>query len=183
MITMNKTVNIPKLLWKLHGKNAFIIDLILTYSLGIILLIFNILNTQKLEFWEAIIIGFLSIDIGGGVISNFTRGTIKYYKESNISPHFFIWFHTLQTVGLIIIYNELFISVALLMGVAMVGSSITIASGNTNFQKQTSVFFFALVIILMSSYSELPIPLKTLTVLMSFKIIVGFAAHYRKIFN
>lgn len=186
MNTVNKTINIPKSLWKLHGKEAYKSDLILTYLLAIIVMIFNMLNIKDLALWEIIIVAVLSVDIGGGVISNFTKGTINYYRESDLSPHLFVWFHALQTLALMFVYNAFYIPAAVIMAVAMTGASIAVIFRKTDFQLQISVFFFALVVLLSSFYPELPIPLNTLLLLMSFKLIVGFAGHYGKqglIFN
>lgn len=180
MNTVNKTINIPKSLWKLHGKEAYKSDLILTYLLAIIVMIFNMLNIKDLALWEIIVVAVLSVDIGGGVISNFTKGTINYYRKSGLSPHLFIWFHALQTLALMFVYNAFYIPAAAIMAVAMTGASIAVIFRKTEFQLQISVFFFALVVLLTSFYPELPIPLKTLLLLMSFKLMVGFAGHYGK---
>ncbi len=180
MRTENKMVNIPKSLWKLHGKQAYISDLILTYLLAIIVMLFNMLNVKELALWEIIVIAVLSVDIGGGVVSNFTKSTIHYYKEAGLSPHLFIWFHALQTLVLAIIYQQFYTPIIIVMCVAMAGASIAVAFRKTVFKLQISVFFFAVVVLLLNFYSELPIPLNTLTVLMSFKIMLGFAGHYGK---
>lgn len=178
MRTENKVVRIPRSLWKLHGKQAYKSDLILTYLLAITVMLFNMLNVNELALWEIIVIAVLSVDIGGGVVSNSTKSTITYYKEAGLSPHLFIWFHALQTLALAIIYNEFYLPVTIVMGVAMAGASIGVAFRNTVFQLQISVFLFAVVVLLLNFYSGSPIPLNTLIVLMSFKIMVGFAGHY-----
>ncbi|WP_211245452.1 hypothetical protein [Sphingobacterium alkalisoli] len=183
MGTENKMVNVPKSLWKLHGKQAYKSDLILTYLLAIIVMFFNMLNAKDLALWEIIVIAVLSVDIGGGVVSNFTKSTISYYKEAGLSPHFFVWFHTLQTLALMFVYNQFYIPAAVIMAVGMTGASIAVVFRKTVFQLQISVFFFALVILLASFYPEMPIPLKTLLLLMSFKLMVGFAGHYGKYTN
>jgi len=180
MHTEDKMVSIPKSLWKLHGKQAYKSDLILTYLLAITVMLFNMLNVKELALWEIIVVAVLSVDIGGGVVSNFTKSTIHYYKEAGLSPHLFIWFHALQTLALAIVYNEFYLPVAIVMGVAMAGASIAVAFRNTVFQLQISVFLFAVVVLLLNFYSELPIPLNTLIVLMAFKLMVGFAGHYGK---
>ncbi|TJY62618.1 hypothetical protein FAZ19_19285 [Sphingobacterium alkalisoli] len=79
-----------------------------------------------------------------------------------------------------IIYNGVYLPVAIVMGIAMSGATIAVAFRNSVFQLQISVFFFAVVALLLSFYAELPIPLNTLTVLMAFKLMVGFAGSYGK---
>lgn len=180
MSLANKAVNIPKSLWKLHGKQSYKNDLILTYLLAIIVMLFNILTIKELTLWEIIVIAVLSVDIGGGVISNFTKGTINYYRESDLSPHLFVWFHALQTLALMFIYSEFYIPVLLIMVTAMTGASIAVVFRKNAFQLQISAFFFALVVLFTGFYSKLPIPLKSLLLLMSFKLMVGFAGHYGK---
>lgn len=109
----NKMVSIPKSLWKLHGKRAYKSDLIFTYLLAVIVMLFNMLNVKELPVWEIIVIAVLSADIGGGVVSNFTKSTIHYYKEAGLLPHLFIWFHALQTLALAFIYKAFFLPVAI----------------------------------------------------------------------
>lgn len=180
MNSQNKTILIPKFLWKLHGKQAYKIDLALTYLLAVLVMFFSVLNVLELELWKIIVVAVLSVDIGGGVVSNFTKGTIDYYKESSLSPHFFVWFHTLQACALAIIYKDFLVPVAIIMFAAMLGASITAALRKTVFHLQTSVFLFSGVVLLMSFYPQLPVPLNTLIILMAFKLIVGFAGHYKK---
>lgn len=63
MRTEDKMVSIPKFLWKLHGKQAYKSDLILTYLLAIIVMLFNMLNVKELALWEIIVIAVLSVEV------------------------------------------------------------------------------------------------------------------------
>lgn len=176
----NRVVNIPKPLWKLHGKQTYKQDLVMTYLIAVIVMLVNLRASNELVLWKVIVVAILSIDIGGGVVSNFTRGTINYYRESKLSPYLFVWFHLLQAFALACIYQVSFFPISLTMIIAMIGASVAIAFHKTAMQRQISVFFFALVVLMLSLFPEVPIPAKTLTVLMSFKLLAGFSAHYGK---
>lgn len=176
----NRVVNIPKPLWKLHGKQTYKQDLVMTYLIAVIVMLVNLRASNELVLWKVIVVAILSMDIGGGVVSNFTRGTINYYRESKLSPYLFIWFHLLQAFALAVIYQVSSFPISLTMITAMIGASVAIAFHKTAMQRQISVFFFALVVLMLSLFSEVPIPAKTLTVLMSFKLLPGFSAHYGK---
>ncbi|GGG96181.1 hypothetical protein GCM10007415_34260 [Parapedobacter pyrenivorans] len=176
----NKVINIPKPLWKLHGKQAYKQDLIMTYLIAVIVMLVNLKTGNGLVLWKVIVVAILSIDIGGGVVSNFTRGTINYYQESKLSPHLFVWFHLLQTFALALIYTDSSFPISLTMITAMIGASVAIVFHKTVMQRQISVFFFALVALMLSLFPEIPIPANTLTLLMSFKLLVGFSSHYGK---
>lgn len=175
-----KIVPIPKSLWKLHGKSTYQLDLVLTYTLAFILLIFNVAFSLSLPFWKIILIGILSVDIGGGVVSNFTKGTINYYREDKLSPHFFVWFHTLQAVALTIVYWESNWAVVAISLLAMLFSSFTVTLWQSKFQTQVSVFLFAILVLVMSALGEMPKQLYLLLFFMSFKLMVGFAGHWKK---
>lgn len=176
----NKLVNIPKAFWKLHGKQTYKQDLVMTYLVAILVLLVNLKTGSNLALWKVIVVAILSIDIGGGVVSNFTAGTINYYRESELSPYIFVWLHLLQTLALGFIYGDFFLPILLTMLTAITGSSLAIALHKTVMQRQTSVFFFALEVLLLGFFSELPMPARTLILLMSLKLLVGFSAHYGK---
>lgn len=176
----NKLVNIPKPLWKLHGKQTYKQDLIMTYLIAMVVMLVNLKTGSDLALWKVIVVAVLSIDIGGGVVSNFTRGTINYYQEAEHSPYLFVWLHLLQTLALAIIYDGFYFPILLTLVTTMTGASVAIAFHKTVLQRQISVFFFALVVLLLGFFPEIPIPARTLILLMSFKLLVGFSGHYGK---
>lgn len=175
-----REIKVHRFLWKLHGKSTYQLDLVLTYTLAVILLIFNVAFSLSLPLWKIVLIAILSIDIGGGVVSNFTKGTISYYREVELSPHFFVWFHTLQAVAITIIYHDSTWAVVTISLLAMLFSSFTVILWRSKFQTQVSVFLFAILVLVMSALGEMPKPLYSLLFFMSFKLLVGFAGHWKK---
>ncbi|WP_157488259.1 hypothetical protein [Dyadobacter crusticola] len=178
-----KEVSIPPALWKLHGKKAYQTELILTYLLAILVMLFNLAFSRSLPVWKIVILAVLSIDIGGGVVSNFTKSTIRYYREHHLSPHAFVWSHLLQSALLLGIFLEFRSEIVILSFCAMLFSSVTVIVYNTHFQKQISVLLFTLVVLVMRYYTKIPNSLYVLLMLMAFKLIVGFAAHWKNEFD
>lgn len=174
-----KEINIPPAFWKLHGKKAKAIDLILTYLLAVLVMLYNLVEAESFPVWKFILIAILSLDICGGVVSNFTDSTIAYYRNEGSSPHAFIWFHLLQSALLVCMFWEFRLEVIVVSIFAMLCSSVTIGLHSSHIQKQASVFFFALLFLLMQVFAKIPTTLYVLLGLLTFKMLLGFAAHWK----
>jgi hypothetical protein len=159
-------------------QKTYQMDLVMTYTLAFIVMLFNLFSLGPSILWKIIFVAILSLDIGGGVVSNFTRGTISYYSESKLSPHAFIWFHSLQSIVLTCVYWDFSVQIAIASFMMMTFSSIVINLYQTSFQRQMSIFLFA-VLVMAISYSGLPLPSFILLLFMGFKMVVGFAGHWK----
>lgn len=175
----NKEINISSFLWKLHGKKSTRIDLLLTYLLAFLVMIFSVINAMPETPWKLILIGFLAIDTGGGMMSNFTKGTIEYYRNSDLSPHAYIWFHLLQTGLMILVYPEHCVPVLVISVFIFICAGILLLLYKTPVRKQFSVLFFTIVVLIIHTFSSLTFTLLLLLGCMSFKLIMGFAANWK----
>ncbi|WP_256006702.1 hypothetical protein [Pedobacter deserti] len=176
-----KKIHLPPLLWKLHGRSACVTDLLMTYSFAILVGIVNLYFSRDLPVWASVIILALSLDIGGGVISNLTRGTIDYYRQSNHSPYAFIWVHLIQAALLAWVYQELMDQIMMLSLIIMTLSSELIRVSGTERQKPLSTFLFGLVLLATLVLEMSALPVRLLLILLAFKLIMGFAGHSKSL--
>ena len=178
---LSKNIAIPPVLWKLHGRSAYLTDLLMTYSFAILVGIVNLYFSSDLPLWAKMIIIALSLDIGGGVVSNLTKGTIEYYRHSRLSPYSFIWFHLIQAAALSWVYPEWMDQIMLLNIITMTLSSEVVRLSGTSIQKPLSAFSFGLVFLGVLVLESSAIPARLLVVLLAFKLIVGFARQYNTV--
>ncbi|MBF8964083.1 hypothetical protein I0P70_12575 [Pontibacter sp. FD36] len=119
----------------------------------------------------------LSLDIGGGVVSNFTGGTVAYYRAEARSPHAFVWVHGLQGAVLAWIYGEWWGEVAVLAALAMGFASLVIRLQRTGFRRQLGVLLFTLLSLAAVAVPGLPRLGLLLLLLLGLKLILGFAGN------
>lgn len=174
-------INIPQVLWKLHGRRTYLLDLILTYIFALALTVLSLNYFPDLTLWKKVIIIILSFDIGGGVISNFTKGTIKYYGTSKLSPHIFIWFHLLQSLAFILVYDHFTPEIIIISLGTMLFSSLTIKVITGPYKRQVNVFVYASMLAAITLLTNLPSLLNLLLLLMAFKLLVGFSGNYKRV--
>ncbi|MFT2010500.1 hypothetical protein ACMA1I_17630 [Pontibacter sp. 13R65] len=179
MDKISRIISIPKPLWKLHGRKAYLIDLLLTYFMAVLVAVVNVVLSASMPAWQVVLLVVLSLDIGGGAVSNFTSGTIEFYKKSDLSPYTFIWLHLLQAGLLLCIYWSVKSQIILLAFLILVLSSLVIRVREVSYKRQLSIFLFAVFVLIMFSLSDLPKPPCILLVLMGLKLIVGFSGHWK----
>lgn len=91
-------MKVHKSLHELFGRETTKFDLILILIGSITLTVVTQLMNfgADLSLIKKIILAFLTLDIGGGVIANFTDGTNNFYAESLKKRYAFIVVHVLQ---------------------------------------------------------------------------------------
>lgn len=108
MKALHHEVKIPEFLHELHGQKATVFDLLLTY-LGAVLTTALVLYQAQpigLEAWQYFLLGFLTLDLAGGVVANFTAGTTQHYKENPGKRYLFIALHVLQPLLLYLTFSD-----------------------------------------------------------------------------
>ena len=164
----------------LFGRETTIIDL-LTIVIGSVslagLTIFFKWN-EDFSGLKKIILTILALDIGGGVIANFTIGTNKFYAESLRKKYLFVFFHLLQPTILIWIFpNEL---LAIFSGTIYTLSSsfIVLHLKSIHYQKIIAVTLLVLSLILSAllNYND---PFAQLIMhFFSLKLILAFSVNW-----
>lgn len=81
---LQKEVNIPRALREIHGERSRVSTLILVYLSG--LLIAGIMVWQAaalaLPWWKTALLALMFLDIGGGVVANFSTSTNQHYQQN-----------------------------------------------------------------------------------------------------
>jgi hypothetical protein len=173
-------VKIPAVLWKLHGRQAYRTDLVLTYLAALLVMIFCTVFIPAPPGWRMIVLVIISLDVGGGVISNFTQGTIDYYRESDLSPHAFIWLHLIQGMALALVYWQALWGILAVVGLTLTFASIVVSLRDTPFRPSTGLFAMVLLLLAVVALPALPVPGLVLLILLGLKLIVGFAGHWER---
>ncbi|WKN30114.1 hypothetical protein PZB74_14205 [Porifericola rhodea] len=103
---MEDKLDIPSFLHELHGTQSNWLNIFLTYLCALLatLAVLKTTDSGLLLNWQKYVLIALSIDLGGGVFSNFTFATSKYYADSFKRSMFFITLHLLQPLVLSFIF-------------------------------------------------------------------------------
>ncbi|WKN43041.1 hypothetical protein [Tunicatimonas pelagia] len=106
MISLDKKVRIPAYLHELHGSQASITDLVITYMAAVIsaIVILYLAASVPLPNYKFILLGLLALDLAGGVVSNFTESTNSFYTNHPTRRYLFIALHIVQPLLLIWIF-------------------------------------------------------------------------------
>jgi hypothetical protein len=120
----------------------------------------------------------LALDIGGGVVANFTTGTNNYYFESLSKRYFFIFFHLLQPLILIWIYP---IDSLAIMGISLftLTSSIIVLNLKDQYTQRIVAVTLLLLSFILSIVLNFSDPLTQLLMqLFSIKLILAFSVNW-----
>jgi len=173
-------IKVHRLLRELFGLETTRFDLlaiiISAVSFAALTLILNS-NSAALAT-KAIVLIILALDIGGGVVANFTTGTNNYYAESLQKRYLFVVFHLLQPSVLIWIFpNELLA----ILGVSLftLTSSIIVLNIKKQYNQRiiaVTLLLFSLFLSTLLNYSD---PLtKMIMQLFSIKLILAFSVNW-----
>ena len=142
----NKVIFVQKHLHQLFGRQTTLFDILIIVGCAIafasltLTLIFN----TDLSVIKKIIHTILALDIGGGVVANFTVGTNNYYAESLTRKYFFVFFHLLQPSLLVWIYPADWYAVAAVSLFTLIASMIILHVKTHNRQRVTALSLLTL---------------------------------------
>ena len=140
-------IEVHKFLRELFGRETTTFDLlaIIISSVSFAGLILMIKWNADITVIKKIILTILALDIGGGIVANFTTGTNIYYAESLRKRYIFVLFHLLQPSILIWIFPSELIAI---LGVSLftLTSSIIVL----NIKKQYNQRIVAITLLLLS---------------------------------
>lgn len=180
MKMQDKKIQVHKFLVELFGRVITAFDL-----LAIIISSISFAGLTLLLKWNAdisnfklVILTILALDIAGGVVANFTKGTNNYYSESLRKRYLFVFFHLLQPSILIWIFpNDL---------LAILGASLFTLTSSIivlNIKKQYNQRIIAVTLLLFSiflstflNYSDSLT--KLIMELFSLKLILAFSVNW-----
>jgi hypothetical protein len=177
-----KQINIPVYFQELHGKRTSVSSLILVYfsALTISLLVTHYAIPKGFPFWKIILFFIAVLDIGGGVIANFTDSTNQYYQEKSKLRIPFIILHIIHPALFCLLFpadSILFI----FMGVyTLAGCFILNFIRDRELQRLIAVFFVAMgVTMVFIIPCDINI-LRVLPILFFLKLLLGFSVSLQK---
>lgn len=181
MNRLDKKITIPTILHEFHGYEATYFDLLITYLGGILSTLAILYFTTGYHFpiWKLAITAMLGLDLSGGVIANFTKGTSMYYAANPRMRILFISLHPIQPIVLLWIF-PLFGS-EILVVVAIILLSMTVINGIKSYERQRvfASFLTMLALVLIVSLDISSIPLSILLLLLAVKLILAFAVRWK----
>ena len=121
---MNKNISIPRWLQEFHGEKASLLSLTATYVAGSAVGLFVYLSAEGLEGWQMALGVGLALDIGGGVVANFSASTTRYYLTRPRFRWIFITLHLAHPLLLWILFDNQWILV--------IGATTLLFTGITN---------------------------------------------------
>ena len=98
MKLLSKKIKVHIFLHELLGKETSGLDLlaIVLASSALTVTVQILANDLDLSLLKNIVLVLLTLDIGGGVVANFTEGTNNYYADSKQKQYFFVLLHVIQ---------------------------------------------------------------------------------------
>jgi hypothetical protein len=176
----NKKIQVHKFLGEIFGRETTTFDLlaIIIGSVSFALLTLFVKWNADITIIKKIILIILALDIAGGVVANFTRGTNNYYAESLQKRYLFVLFHLLQPSILIWIFpNE---SLAVLgVSIFTLINSIIVLNVKKHYNQRiiaVTLLLFSLILSTLFNYTD---PLtKMIMQLFSIKLILAFCVNW-----
>ncbi|MCW9705729.1 hypothetical protein [Fodinibius salsisoli] len=177
----NSKVTIPKVLHEFHGTKASIPDLILTYLAACIAAsVVYFFIPADFVLWKQIMLILLALDIGGGVVANFTEGTTRYHENNPKLRLFFIApLHLVHPAILVILFPTQ-------MGIIAINATLIIActysvNAIKGYKLQKAVApLLLLLVIAINIVSQIPDPIISfLLILLAVKLILAYAVRWK----
>ncbi len=179
----NNKMKVHRFLTELFGRETTRFDLLaifigsVSFSVLTLILKWNV----DISIFKKVALTILALDIGGGVVANFTTGTNNYYAESLSKRYFFIFFHLIQPLILIWIYpSDLFAIMS--TSLFTLTSSILVLNLQKHYtQRIVSVTLLLLYILLTPILNYSDHLLQIVMLLYSIKLILAFSVNWNSI--
>ena len=176
----NKKIQVHKFLGEVFGRETTTFDLlaIIISSVSFAVLTLFVKWNADITIIKKIILTILALDIGGGVVANFTTGTNNYYSESLRKRYLFVLFHLLQPSILIWIFPSELIAI---LGVSLftLTSSIIVLNIKKQYNQRIVAITLLLLSLILSTLLSYTDPLtKMIMQLFSIKLILAFSVNW-----
>lgn len=183
MKSRSNKIKVHQFLHELFGREATRLDLLFiilsaVFFAGLTLILqWN----SDISAFKVIILSLLALDIGGGVVANFTTGTNNYYAESVTKRYFFIFFHLLQPSILIWIFPDKILAIVGITAFTLVSSIIILNIKKHYTQKIVAVTLLLLCLVLATLLIHSQPALQILMHLYSIKLVLAFSVNWASI--
>ena len=176
----NKKIQVHKFLSEVFGHETTMFDLlaIIICSISFAILTLFVKWNADITIAKKIILTILALDIGGGVVANFTTGTNFYYAESLRKRYLFVLFHLLQPSILIWIFPSELIAV---LGVSLftLTSSIIVLNIKKQYNQRIVAIILLLLSLILSTLLPYTDPLTQIIMhFFSLKLILAFSVNW-----
>lgn len=180
MEIVRKKLKVHKLLYDLFGRETSRLDLFLILVGSICLTIATQIFCfgSELSLVKKILIAFVTLDIGGGIIANFTEGTNNYYSEDLKRRYLFIGVHILHPLILSWIFLNNILAILMLTVYTLISSSIVTSTKQKNTQKILAATMLLIGVILTFLFSFSPPVLQLILLVYSIKLILSFSVNW-----
>ena len=180
MKTLNSKVSIPSPLHEFHGKQASVLDLLLTYSIAVFttIVMLHLAGNAFSEVYKFLVLGILAFDLSGGIVSNFTKGTTAYYRENLKARTVFIALHVIQPLLMIWLFPETTLVIATLSLYTLSALLIVNSIQQSVNQRVLAAFFTALGIPCCFLFDEVHAAVHLFLLLFLIKLSLAFAVRW-----
>ncbi|MEN7550793.1 hypothetical protein AAG747_22925 [Rapidithrix thailandica] len=178
---MNSELTIPAFLHEVHGKKASVMDLVLTYFTAFALAVVSYLLMDNLELksWETGILLLLAMDIGGGVVANFSRGTSTYYAESPKARRTFVAMHLSQPALLAWVFPGSLVTIMSICAYTLITTSFVNMIRLQEKQRVFASFFLSLGLMLFFLLPTVQPIIYLILILYMVKLVMAFAVQWK----
>jgi hypothetical protein len=176
----NNKIKVHRFFRELFGRETKILDLLAVVISACFLAVLTLLFKWNADFSviKKAVLTIIALDIGGGVVANFTLGTNNYYAESLGKRYLFVLFHLSQPSLLIWIFPSELLAISGVTLFTLASSAFVLRSKSPNNQRIIAVTLLLLSLILTSllNYTD---PLAQLIMqFFSLKLILAFSVNW-----
>jgi hypothetical protein len=171
---------VHRLFHELFGRETTTFDLlaivISSFSFAGLTLILK--RDANISIIKIITLTILALDIAGGAVANFTKGTNNYYNESLSKRYFFVFFHLIQPTILIWIFPNDFLLILGLSLFTLISTIIVlkIKKHDTQIIVAVTLLLLSFVLTTLLNFSDLLTQL--FIQLFSLKLILAFSVNW-----
>ena len=171
---------VHRLFHELFGRETTTFDL-----LAIVISSFSFAGLTLILKWNAnisiikiITLTILALDIAGGAVANFTKGTNNYYNESLSKRYFFVFFHLIQPTILIWIFPNDFLLILGLSLFTLTSAIIVLKIKKHDMQIIVAVTLLLLSFVLSTLLNFSDLLTQLFIQLFSLKLILAFSVNW-----
>jgi hypothetical protein len=175
-----KKIKVHKFLHELLGKETSGLDLlaIVLASIALTVTVQVLANNLALSLPKNIILVLLTMDIGGGVVANFTEGTNNYYTDSMKKKYLFVSLHVIQPLLLGWIFPLASIALFSSTLYTLICTLFIINIKEYNTQRISAATLLILGIMLLFLLNPYHAAIQLIIIAYSIKLILAFAVNW-----
>ncbi len=178
----DKKIKVHKLVNEVFGRETTLFDIFTIFIGSVSLAIVTLLLVWEIDlsFTKKMVLTLLALDIGGGVVANFTDGTNNYYEESSKKRYLFVFFHILQPLLLAWIYPTDLYNILAIPLYTLLSSLFILNIKVANRQRVVGATFLFVGILIVQSLNFANQVLQLMLFMYSIKLMLAFSVDWAK---